>query len=725
MLDKTYEYMNWPRIEAVIYGEENFPREILGPHLVKKGILFQCYFPGAKSVKVHLKEKNRSHRMIKQDEAGYFAVLISGREVPEYEYLVQYEQSEERVEDPYRFGSMLSEKEERAFCEGVSYEIYKKMGAHPMRRGGVRGVYFAIWAPNALCVNVVGDFNHWDGRENPMHKSAGSGIYELFLPSAKPGDLYKFELTLHGGVKVLRTDPYAMEKEPGSGRACVVPDARPYTWEDGIWMKERKEWTGTDRPLSICEISLMEWGRKEDGTYENYRDLAGKVGEYVSQMGYTHIELNPIMEFEGDKSNGFGTSAYFAPARRFGTPVDFKYFVNDLHKRNIGVILDWTAAHFPVIPEGMHNLDGTCLYENADPKKKMHPFWNTMLFNYGSPMVREFLISNAFYWIECFHLDGLRLDDVAAMLYLDYGRNDGEWTPNLYGSNENLEAIGFLKHLNSVVKREYPEVLLIAQEDALWPSLTGPVDETHMGFDYKWNNGWTGNFLDYLRHKGEYRREHHDELTSSMLYAYCENYILTFNKRDVGSSTDFLESLPGKAKEKTALLKAAYGYLMTHPGKKMVVSESQMDEDAKACLAELLHIYRQYPAFYELDCDPEGFEWIQLMEAQKKCLAFCRKTKKKEDTLLVVCNFSRKEYSKYQVGVPFAGKYKEIFNSDSKLLGGEGFVNPRVKTSKPEECNEREQSIVIKLAPLSMAVFSAKERLEKERMHGSFDREIN
>ena len=353
-----------------------------------------------------------------------------------------------------------------------------------------------------------------------MHKSAGSGIYELFLPSAKPGDLYKFELTLRGGVKVLRTDPYAMEKEPGSGRACVVPDTRSYTWEDGIWMKERKEKTGADKPLAICEVSLCEWGRKKDGTYKNYRELAEEVAEYASKMGYTHIELNPIMEFEGDNSNGFGTSAYFAPARRFGTPADFKYFINALHKKRIGVILDWTSAHFPVIPEGMHDLDGTCLYECTDPKKKMHPFWNTMMFNYGSPMVREFLISNAFYWIECFHLDGLRLDDVAAMLYLDYGRKDGEWTPNMYGSNENLEAVSFLKHLNSVVKREYPEVLLIAQEDGLWPSLTRPVDETHIGFDYKWNNGWTGNFLDYLRHKGDYRREHHDELTSSMLYAY-------------------------------------------------------------------------------------------------------------------------------------------------------------------------------------------------------------
>lgn len=718
MVDKAYEYMNWPRIEAVLYGEENLPREILGPHLVKKGVLIQCYFPGAESVKVHLKEKNRNHRMTREDEAGYFAVLIPGREIPEYEYLVQYEGKEEIVEDPYRFGSMFSEKEERAFCEGVSYEIYKKMGAHPMRRGGVRGVYFAVWAPNALCVSVVGDFNHWNGKAFPMHKSAGSGIYELFLPSAKPGDLYKFELTLHGGIKVLRTDPYAMEKEPGSGRACVVPDTRPYIWEDGIWMKERKARAGADKPLSICEISLLEWGRKKDGTYESYRDLAERVGEYVSKMGYTHIELNPVMEFEGDSSNGFGTSAYFAPTRRFGIPADFKYFVNHLHKLNIGVIMDWTAAHFPVIPEGMHSLDGTCLYGYDDPKRKMHPFWNTMMFNYGSPMVREFLISNAFYWIECFHLDGLRLDDVAAMLYLDYGRKEGEWTPNMYGSSENLETVRFLKHLSSVIKREYPEIFLIAQEDGLWPSLTGAVDETHMGFDYKWNNGWTGNFLDYLRHKGDYRTEHHDELTSSMLYAYCENYILTLNKRDVGNTTDFLESLPGKTKEKVALLKAAYGYLMTHPGKKMLVSDPQMDPNVQACLEELLTVYRQNPALYEMDCDPEGFEWIQLMEAQKKCLAFCRKTQKEEDTLLVVCNFSKKEYSKYQVGVPFKGKYKEIFNSDDKKFGGNGFVNSRVKISKPEESSEREHSIVIKLAPLSTAIFAVRKKADKEQADG-------
>lgn len=710
MTDKAYEYMNWSRIEAIVYGEESLPREILGAHLVRKGVLIQCYFPGARSVILHLKEKEKDYEMIQEDEAGYFAILIPGREIPEYVYWVKKDDTAMmEVEDPYRFGSLLPEKEERAFCEGVSYQIYKKMGAHPMIRRGVKGVYFSIWAPNAVSVSVVGDFNQWDGRIHPMHKSAGSGIYELFIPAARPGDLYKYEILQKNGCRVLRTDPYAMEREKKPGIASVVPEPREFVWEDGSWLKERRQRGALSGPVSICEVSLMEWGRQSDGTYLDYRELAEQIGAFAAEMGFTHIELNPVMEFEDEGGGGYATSGYFAPTSRFGKPADFKYFVNALHKRQIGVLLDWTPAHFPKLEGGMECLDGTCLYEYADPRKGIHPFWNTKIFNFDSPMVREFLIGNALYWIEQFHIDGLRMDDVDAMLYLDYGRTEGGWIPNIYGSNENLEAIAFLKMLNASVKKEHPDVMLIAQENGLWPSLTGDVDDTHMGFDYKWNNGWTNSLLDYLRREEKHRSDYHDELTTSMLYAYRENYVLTLNSRDIKSIKALTSSLPGKKGQRLALTKAAFGYQMTHPGRKMLTVSENVREELQTYLRELLEVYKKYPALYQLDGEPEGFEWIQLMEADKKILVFLRKTEKIQDTLLVVCNFSSESYRKYSIGVPYPGKYKEILNSDDERFGGSGFINAKARSSKEQECNERANSINIKLAPLSVSILTYRE----------------
>ncbi len=710
MADKAYEYMNWSRMEAVVYGEENLPREILGAHLVRKGILIQCFFPNASGVTVHVKDKEKDYEMTQEDEAGYFALLIPGKEIPEYVYLVkQADGTVLECEDPYRFGSMLPEKEERAFCEGVSYQIYKKMGAHPMTRRGVKGVYFSIWAPNAGSVSVVGDFNQWDGRIHLMHKSAGSGIYELFIPTARPGDLYKYEISMKNGTRVLRTDPYAMEREKKPGIASVVPETREFSWEDGSWLKERRQKGALSGPVSICEISLMDWGRQENGSYLNYRELAERISAYVAEMGFTHIELDPVMEFEDEGGGGYATSGYFAPTSRFGRPVDFKYFVNTLHKKQVGVLMDWTPAHFPGMEGGMAYLDGTCLYEYSDPKKGVHPLWNTKIFNFESPMVREFLIGNALYWIEQFHIDGLRMDDVDAMLYLDYGRTEGNWIPNIYGSNENLEAIDFLKILNTVVKKEHPDVMLIAQEDGLWPSLTGAADDTHMGFDYKWNNGWTGGLLDYLRREEKERFQYHDELTTSMLYAYRENYVLTLNRRDVISPKALMSSLPGKKSQRLALTKAAYGYQMTHPGRKMLVVSENIREELEEYLRSLLGIYREYPALYQMDGDPEGFEWIQLMEAEKKILVFLRKTERIQDTLLVACNFSSESYRKYAIGVPYPGKYKEILNSDDERFGGNGFINVKARCSREQECNERLNSITVKLAPLSVSVFTYKE----------------
>lgn len=707
MADKVYEYMDWPRIEAVVYGEENLPREILGAHIVKKGVLIQCFFPDAKNVKVHSKKNNKNYKMQMEDEAGYFAVMLPGKDIPDYEYIVEKKDKTTIVcEDPYRFDTMLSMRDECLFCEGIDYKLYNKMGAHPMRRDGVKGVYFAIWAPNALRVSVVGDFNGWNGLAHPMHKSGKSGIYELFLPAAKPGDMYKYEIMVKGGAVFLRTDPYAMERELYPGNASVVPEGKNYSWGDAEWMKIRRNATGKTSPLSILEVNLSEWSSREEGGHLTYSELAVQVGDYAGKMGYTHIELTPVMEYTDESTKGYSTTGYFAPTSRLGKPSEFRYFVDYLHQKGIGVIMDWTPAHFPAVEEGMQRLDGTCLYEYADPKKRIHPFWGTYIFNYESPMVKNFLTTNALYWFDQYHLDGLRMDDVDAMLYLDYGRNEGNWVPNIYGSNENLAAIEVLRFIHSGIKKAYPDVMFIAQEDGLWPALTGAVDETHMGFDYKWNNGWTGSFLDYLRKDPEQRSSSHDELTAGLLYAYCEDYILTLNSRDIGSVEDLMASLPGDEQQKLSAMKAAYGYLLTNPGKKMLASEPGNAQPLEAYLAELLHVYKEQPALYRMDCNPEGFEWIQLLESDKNILTYLRKTDKKEDTILVVCNFSDTVYEKYMTGVPFAGKYKEILNSDHVKFGGSGLVNPRIKSSRKIECNERENSITIKVAPLSISIFT-------------------
>lgn len=710
MADKLFEYMDWPRIEGVVYGEENLPREILGPHPVKKGILIQCFLPQAKSVKVHLKDKDRNYKMTKEDEAGFFAVLIPGKTIPDYQYIIEnQDKTQEICEDPYRFGSMLSPKDEKLFNEGIDYKLYDKLGAHPMRRNGVKGVYFALWAPNALRVSVIGTFNNWNGKIHPMHKSGASGIYEIFLPMAKPGDLYKFEIMVKGGALITKTDPYARERER-EGHASIVPPGRKYSWKDTSWLENRKKYRGLNQPLAIYELNLSKWNRSEEQSYRNYRQLAVEVAEYVAEMGYTHVGLKPVMEYLDDQGDGFDTTGYFAPTSRMGTPDDFQYFIDYLHQKNIGVIMDWTPAHFPDFQEGMHRMDGTCLYEYDNLKKRMHPMWGTYLFNMESPMVRNFLIANGLYWIEVFHLDGIRLDDVDAMLYLDYGREEGEWCPNIYGTNENLEAIEFFKHFNSIVKKNYPDVLLIAQEDGLWPSLTGKVDEEHMGFDYKWNNGWTGDFLDYLRQDPIYRAGCHDELTNSMLYAYCENYILTLNERDIVSVENLIGSIPGDEDQKLSTAKAAYGYLMTHPGKKMMTMEENIPRGLADYMKELLKLYKSAPALYTLDCQPEGFQWIQLLEQEKNIVTFIRMSENMEDTLLVVCNFSGQAYEKHQIGVPYPGKYKEILNSDQVKFQGTGYVNPRVKASRKAECNDREDSITIKMAPFTVSILQYREK---------------
>lgn len=701
MDEKLYNLMNWPRIEDVVYCEESAPRDVMGPSLTQEGVIVQGFFPDAEAVSVVTGGKTYVCEL--EDEAGYYAVLLPRRKIPEYKFRVTKNGETKEFYDPYAFPGQITEDEEKAFCAGVYYEAYEKMGAHPMEINGVKGTYFAVWAPNAVRVSVVGDFNNWDGRTLMMHRMPMSGIYELFVPGVGAGDIYKYEIKTKDGGILLKADPYAAQAQQPPCTASVVADVDSFRWNDEEWMSSRCRFADKKQPVSIYETSLGQWSSAEE------------LVDFLTETGYTHVEFLPVMEYLEEETNGYSTSAYFAITSRFGEPEDFRALVDTLHQAGIGVILDWTPAQFPRYEGGLERFDGTPLYEQPDESGKVHPFWGTLLYNYASPMVKDFLISNACYWLEVYHADGLRMDDVDVMLYLDYGRNPGEWMPNLYGTNENLHAVEFLKHLNSIVKKRNPGVILIAQEDGLWPELTGSVEDDHIGFDYKWSGGWTKDFLDYLGETPQERKNSHDRLTLSMLYAYCERFVLTLGRRDVGTSfEEFMDRIPGDEAQKFAQIREAYTYMMLHPGCKMMAPEPGMPEGLKACIHDLNELYKANQALYTSDNKYDGFEWIQLMKYEENVISFLRKDTETGETLLAVCNFSDKVYEAYRSGVPFYGKYKEIFNSDDKKYGGAGVKNPRMKTSRKEECDERENSLTFRLPAFGAVIFSCTPAEEKK-----------
>lgn len=702
MESKVYKYMDWPEIEAVVYGEEAAPRDLMAPRMTADGVLVQGFFPDADSVEVLVDTK--TYTMEKQDEAGYFAVMLPMRKIPSYQYRITKSKEVRTVADPYAFPVQITEDEEKAFCAGVYYHAYEKLGAHPKEIDGVTGTSFAVWAPNALRVSVVGDFNNWDGRCHMMHRMPMSGIYELFIPGVGDGAVYKYEMKLKGGTIQLKSDPYAVCTELPPASASVVKDLRNYVWDDATWMDAREKYKDRHQPVSIYETSLTVW--------ENAQELV----DYVKKLKYTHVELHPVMEYLNEDSGEYSTFAYYAPDRRFGMPEDFQQLVNALHKENIGVILDWTPSHFPREEGGLELFDGTPLYENPDPSMAIHPMWGTLLFNFDSPMVKDFLLSNAFYWMEFYHADGLRLDDVDSMLYLDFGREYGQWRPNIYGTNENLEAVEFLKHLNSILQKKLPGTMTIAQEDGLWSELTGSVEDDNIGFSYKWNNNWAGDFLNYLSKDPIERQYVHDQLTLSMLYTYCEHFVLPLGSRQTGDQESFMAKLPGDDAQKMSQIRAAYSYMMLHPGCKMMAPDKEVPEELQKFIHDLNELYVSQPAMYQMDDDYEGFEWIQLMKYEENVLTFLRKTENPDETLLAVCNFAAVPYENYQVGVPFYGKYKEIFNSDRKEYGGQGIVNLRAKTCKQAECDEREYSVTFKIPALGVAVFSCTPGKKPEKL---------
>ena len=729
MNKRLYKLMNWAQIEEIVYSESDNPHELLGAHVTGSSVLVQTFQPGAKSVRLQPVEGDKSYKMEMADEEGYFAVLLPGKKIPDYEYIVEAQDGTlKKVKDAYNYPPLLTKEDTEKFNAGIHYMIYEKLGAHPEKIDDTEGVVFAVWAPNAMRVSVVGDFNGWDGRTHQMRRLWDSGIFELFIPGVKAGDCYKFEVKAKGGLTFLKADPYAFGQQFRPDSASVVRDINGFKWEDSKWMKNRAKVQAEDEPINVYEIYLGSFAKPEDGReFYNYRELAPKIIEYVQKMGYTHVELMPVMEHPLDASWGYQVIGYYAPTSRYGNAEDFMFFMNEMHKAGIGVILDWVPAHFPRDTYGLAGFDGTCLYEHQDPRQGSHPHWGTLIYNYGRPEVRNYLIANALYWVEQYHADGIRIDAVASMLYLDYGKSDGQWVANIYGGNENLEAVEFLKHLNSIMKKRNEGVLMIAEESTAWPKITGALDDDGLGFDLKWNMGFMNDYLSYIKTDPYFRSGCHNDLTFSMIYAYSERFMLVFSHDEVvhGKAT-LLGKMPGERAKQFANMRLTYAYHMTHPGKKLIFMGQDIGEydefnEARAVEWELLQneehaklnrlvadmnkLYTTKPALYAKDTSWEGFEWINCITPNACMLSYIRKTDKPEEALVVVANFADVK-QEFRVGVPYEGKYKEILNTDARIYGGQDIVNKKVCSTVETEWDGKPYAIDMVSAPLSISIFS-------------------
>ena len=625
----------------------------------------------------------------------------------------------------------IGELDQYLFSMGTHYDIYKKMGAHEAVMNGKKGVYFAVWAPNATTVSVIGEFNGWREEANPMTRLEPSGIYEGFVVGAKVGMLYKFFIKTKDGRGLYKADPFANYAEQRPGTASRITDITKLRWSDAAWMEARKQRDNDSLPVSIYEVHPGSWkkhshGEDEDGFY-NYREFAKSLAEYVKEMGYTHVELMGIAEHPFDGSWGYQVTGYYAPTSRYGTPEDFAYMVNYLHKQKIGVILDWVPAHFPRDAHGLEEFDGGCVYEYADPKKGEHPEWGTKVFDFGKSEVKNFLIANALYWVEHFHIDGLRVDAVASILYLDYGRENGQWTPNIYGGNKNLEAIEFFKHLNSVVLGRNHGAMMIAEESTAWPKVTGKPEEDGLGFSHKWNMGWMNDFLEYMKLDPYFRKWNHNKMTFSMTYAYAEKYILVLSHDEVVHlKCSMINKMPGLYDDKFANLRAGYAYMLGHPGKKLLFMGqefAQLQEWSEAreldwyLLAEdkhqqmqnyvkaLLHLYKKTPALYDADQDPCGFEWINADDADRSIFSFVRHSKDGKSNLLFVINFTPVARPDYRVGVPKRKQYRLVLDGDAAEFGGNTTERPVVYKAVKSECDGREYSFAYDLPAYGIAIF--------------------
>ncbi len=620
------------------------------------------------------------------------------------------------------------------FGQATHYDIYEKMGAHVKTRNKKKGVMFDVWAPHAAAVSVIGEFNDWNETATMMTRvdPTEMGVWEVFSPDAKEGQLYKFVIYTAEGRKIYKSDPYATTCELRPGTASVIYNTNKYKWHDAKWIEAREK-TGDnyyEQPMTIYEVHLGSWmrhpGREDDGFY-TYRELADKLSEYVVEMGYTHVELMGVSEYPFDGSWGYQVTGYYAPTSRYGTPDDFMYLIDTFHKNNIGVILDWVPAHFPKDAHGLADFDGEPLYEYPDPKMGEHPDWGTKIFNYGKNEVKNFLIGSALMWVEKYHIDGLRVDAVASMLYLDYGKEDGQWIANKYGSNQNLDAIEFFKHINTLITGRNKGVLMIAEESTAWPKVTGSVNENGLNFSYKWNMGWMHDFLDYMKLDPYFRKDNHNKMTFAMSYNQYEKYILVLSHDEVVHlKCSMINKMPGFEIDKFKNLKAGYAFMMCHPGKKLLfmgqdfaqyqewsedreldwyLLDNPNNKSVNDFVKDLLHVYRENPAFYELDCSWEGFEWINANDSYRGIFSFVRKSKDGKNNILCVVNFTPMTYDEYRVGVPKAGTYKLLINSEATKYGGEDTSRKTSYKTEEQECDGREFSIGYPLAPYGVAIF--------------------
>ena len=634
--------------------------------------------------------------------------------------------TEEKTVQPYEIGEL----DQYLFGNGTHYELYKKMGAHLVTVDGVKGVYFAVWAPHAKSVSVIGEFNEWDLNADMMQRHDPMGIYTKFVPGAKEGQLYKFCIETQNGAKIDKADPFANYAELRPGNASRITDISNLNWSDSSWMKKREKWDEKTNPMSIYEVHMGSWmrhpGREDEGFY-TYREFAERITEYVKDMGYTHVELMGISEYPYDGSWGYQVTGYYAPTSRYGTPEDFAYMIDYLHKNDIGVILDWVPAHFPTDAHGLADFDGQPLFEYADPRKGEHPDWGTKIFDYEKPEVQNFLIGSALFWIEHFHVDGLRVDAVASMLYLDYGKEAGQWIPNKFGGNENLEAIQFFKHLNSVVLGRNHGSVMIAEESTAWPKVTGDPEKDSLGFSLKWNMGWMHDFTEYMKLDPLFRKNAHYMMTFSMEYAYSEDYILVLSHDEVVHlKCSMLNKMPGEGLDKFRNLKVAYAFMAGHPGKKLLFmgqefaqlrewsEERELDwyllaeephQHIQNWVQDLLHLYREQKALYELDTQPGGFQWINKDDVFRSIFSFVRYSKDRKKSLLFICNFTPVERPDYRVGVPKGCQYKLILDSEDQRYGGQDKKVGSVVRATKQECDGQDYSFAYPLAGYGVAVF--------------------
>lgn len=733
MYDKLYGMMNWPLIEGIEYTDIDNPKDLLGQRLIEDGLLIQAFVPEADSVQV--KYAGKFYDMYKMDDAGFYVALLDSDKMVKYKLVVK--RGEETVEfyDAYEFYDTTDIKELKKFNAGISYEAYNYMGAHKCKVSGVSGVKFCVWAPEAIRVSVVGEFNNWDGRIHQMSKVEDTGIFEIFIPEIAEDVMYKYEIKKKGGENILKADPYAFRMEAVPGDASIVADIDSYKWNDKAWMDGRKKFDCQKSPVSIYQMSISNFKKDENGNV-NYKAVAEDVATYVSKMGYTHVELMPVMEYYDEASLGYVTNYFYAPSQKYGSNQDFMYFIDYLHTKGIGVILDWVPVQFATDESGLGYYDGSCLYESMNEKRAIQPRNGAHMFNYARPEVTNYLISNAFMWIDKYHVDGLNLVNAAEMLYHDYNRNPGEWEPNIYGGTQNLEAIEFLKHFNSIIHKMRAGVMTIADETSGFPNITGEVSEDCLGFDLKWNHEWRKDFMQYMAVPSYMRESHYNELSLSMIYQYSDNFIVGYPAPEfIGGSSAMVSRMAGDVeKRKFDNMKLALAYEYVHPGKKLVFMGQDMAQysewkEEEALDMELLgvekhkyvnelmkainHLYKEEPALFELDNDTDGFEWINNISARESVLTFVRKGVKEDELLLVACNFDAVDREDYKIGVPVRGKYKEIFNSDSTAFGGNGFVNPRLKQSKKDECDGREESIRVNLAALSISIYKFSKIEEK------------